>query len=137
MNTHARPVDKFIVVDGLRLRYFESGQGHPAILLHGASLGSSADVFRRNMAPLAKAGFRAIAFDSPGFGLSDTPADHSGGYRRDVILKFMDALGIEKAALVGHSQAGGPAVPSPSRRRPARRAVPPPAPPRAPSARSP
>ena len=110
MNTHVKPMDKFIAVDGLRLRYLEMGQGHPVILLHGASLGSSADVFLRNMKPLADAGFRAIAFDSPGFGLSDTPGDHSNGYRRDAIVKFMDAMGIAKAALVGHSQSGGPAV---------------------------
>ena len=102
--------DKFVKVDGLKLRYVEMGQGHPVILLHGASLGSSADVFLRNLPGLAAGGFRAIAFESPGFGLSDTPADHSNGYRRDMILKFMDAMGIDKAALVGHSQSGGPAV---------------------------
>lgn len=110
MNTHAKPMDKYIEVDGLKLRYLEMGQGRPVLLLHGASLGSSADVFLRNLKPLADAGFRAIAFDSPGFGLSDTPSDHSNGYRRDIILKFMDAMGIENAALVGHSQSGGPAV---------------------------
>jgi 2-hydroxy-6-oxonona-2,4-dienedioate hydrolase len=110
MNQQVEPMDKYVDVDGLRLRYVEMGRGHPVLLLHGASLGSSADVFLRNLKPLADAGFRAIAFDSPGFGLSDTPADHSNAYRRDAILKFMDALGIAKAALVGHSQSGGPAV---------------------------
>jgi pimeloyl-ACP methyl ester carboxylesterase len=103
-------MDKFAQVDGLKLRYIEMGEGPAVLLLHGGSLGSSADVFLRNLPPLAAAGFRAIAFDQPGFGLSDTPADHSPAYRRDSILKIMDALGIEKAALVGHSQAGGPAV---------------------------
>ena len=102
--------DKFAEVDGLRLRYLEMGQGPAVLLLHGGSLGSSADVFIRNLAPLAAAGFRAIAYDQPGFGLSDIPSDHSNAYRRASILKFMDALGIEKASLVGHSQAGGPAV---------------------------
>jgi 4,5:9,10-diseco-3-hydroxy-5,9,17-trioxoandrosta-1(10),2-diene-4-oate hydrolase len=110
MNTHVAPIDKFVQVDGLSLRYVEMGQGPAVILLHGGSLGSSADVFLRNLPPLAAAGFRAIAYDQPGFGLSDTPSDHSNAYRRASILKFMDALGIEKAALVGHSQAGGPAV---------------------------
>src|SRR5262249_36256081 len=46
----------------------------------------------------------------PGFGSSDVPADLSAAYRRDSIPKFMDALGLKKAALVGHSQAGNPAV---------------------------
>jgi 4,5:9,10-diseco-3-hydroxy-5,9,17-trioxoandrosta-1(10),2-diene-4-oate hydrolase len=105
-----RVQDKFVTVDGLRLRYIEEGEGPAVLLLHGASLGSSADVFIRNLKPLARAGFRAIAFDQPGFGLSDVPADHSPAFRRDSIPKFMDALGLKQAALVGHSQAGNPAV---------------------------
>jgi 4,5:9,10-diseco-3-hydroxy-5,9,17-trioxoandrosta-1(10),2-diene-4-oate hydrolase len=100
----ARVSDKFVTVDGLRIRYIEDGDGPPVLLLHGASLGSSADVFTRNLAPLAEAGFRAIAFDQPGFGLSDVPTDHS------LVPKFMDALRLKQAALVGHSQAGNPAV---------------------------
>ena len=67
--------DRFVSVDGLRLRYFEAGAGHPVIFLHGGSLGSSADVFRRNLPVFASSGYRAIAFDQPGFGLSDTPHD--------------------------------------------------------------
>ncbi|MFI5268344.1 MAG: alpha/beta fold hydrolase, partial [Chloroflexota bacterium] len=43
----------------------------------------------------------------PGWGLTDAPADHSPAYRRDHVLRFMDALGIGKATLVGHSMAGG------------------------------
>ena len=110
MTTQWTAGNTFVSNDGLKIRYFEEGAGHPVILLHGASLGSSADVFRRNMAPLAAAGFRVIAFDSPGFGLSDVPSDHSNAFRTAAITRFMDALAIEKAALVGHSQSGGPAV---------------------------
>lgn len=105
-----RVTDKFAAIDGLRLRYIEEGEGPVVLLLHGASLGSSADVFIRNLGPLARAGFRAIAYDQPGFGLSDVPADHSPAFRRDSIPKFLDAIGVTKAALVGHSQAGNPAV---------------------------
>jgi len=105
-----RVKDKYVTVDGLRLRYIEEGRGPAVLFLHGASLGSSAEVFLRNLGPLARAGFRAIAFDQPGFGLSDVPADLSAAYRRDSIPKFMDALSLKTAALVGHSQAGNPAV---------------------------
>lgn len=102
--------DRFIVVDGLRLRFIEAGQGHPVIFLHGGSLGSSADVFARNLPAFAAAGYRAIAFDQPGFGLSDTPADHSGAYRRESIAKFIEAAGLQRPACIAHSQAGGMAV---------------------------
>ena len=105
-----RVQDKYVTIDALRLRYVEQGQGPAVLLLHGASLGSSADVFIRNLGPLARAGFRAIAFDQPGFGLSDVPTDLSTAYRRDSIPKFMNALGLKEVALVGHSQAGNPAV---------------------------
>ena len=102
--------DRFVSVDALRLRYIEAGAGHPVIFLHGGSLGSSADVFCRNLPVFASAGYRAIAFDQPGFGLSDTPHDHSGGYRRDSIANFMAALGLSRPACIAHSQAGGMAV---------------------------
>ena len=59
----ARARDKYVTVDGLKLRYIEEGEGPPVVLLHGASLGSSADVFRRNLPPLADAGFRGIVLE--------------------------------------------------------------------------
>jgi pimeloyl-ACP methyl ester carboxylesterase len=102
--------DKFVQVDGLNTRYIEEGTGPAVLLLHGASLGSSADVFERNLSPLANAGVRAIAYDQPGFGLTDNPKDYSVGYRRRFIMMLLDALGLQSAALIGHSQAGTMAV---------------------------
>jgi len=102
--------DRFVTVDGLNIRYLEDGTGVPAILLHGSSLGSSADVFRRNLPALAAGGVRAIAVDLPGFGKSDPVADLSGTARNAFTLRFMDVLGLTRAALIGHSSSGGPAV---------------------------
>jgi len=102
--------DRFVTVDGLNIRYLEDGTGVPAILLHGSSLGSSADVFRRNLPALAAGGVRAIAVDLTGFGKSDPAADLSGTARNAFILRFMDVLGLTRAALIGHSSSGGPAV---------------------------
>ncbi len=65
--------DQFVQVDGLKTRYIEQGSGPAVVLLHGASLGSSADVFARNLPTLARAGLRVIAYDQPGFGLTDNP----------------------------------------------------------------
>jgi len=107
----AQPIgDKLAKADGLNIRYLEQGQGPAALLIHGASLGSSADVWRRNLAPLSSYGIRVVAFDQPGFGLSDDPSDWSLAYRTAFVLRLMDALGLESAALVGHSQAGAMAV---------------------------
>jgi pimeloyl-ACP methyl ester carboxylesterase len=102
--------DKFVEVDGLKLRYIEDGSGPSVLFLHGASLGSSADVFLRNLGPFAKAGFRAVAFDLPGFGLSDIPEKQSVPQQRNSIPKFIDAVGLGKTALIAHSRSGGFAV---------------------------
>ena len=112
MDTEERikPEDKFVNIDGLKLRYIEEGSGPSVLFLHGASLGSSADVFLRNLGPFAKAGFRAVAFDLPGFGLSDIPAKQSVPQQRNSIPKFIDAAGLGKTTLIAHSRSGGFAV---------------------------
>jgi 2-hydroxy-6-oxonona-2,4-dienedioate hydrolase len=110
MNIAVRTQDRFVEVDGHSVRYLEEGSGVPAILLHGSSLGSSADVFRRNLHALGRHGIRAIAVDLPGFGKSD-PADASpAAPRKTFLLRFMDALKLDRAALIGHSSAGSTVV---------------------------
>jgi pimeloyl-ACP methyl ester carboxylesterase len=104
------PEDKFVSVDDLKLRYIEEGSGPSVLFLHGASLGSSADVFLRNLRPFANAGFRAVAFDLPGFGLSDVPAKQSVGQQRNSIPKFIDAAKLGRTALIAHSRSGGFAI---------------------------
>jgi 2-hydroxy-6-oxonona-2,4-dienedioate hydrolase len=110
MNIAVRTDDRFVKVDGHSVRYLEEGSGVPAILLHGSSLGSSADVFRRNLHALGGHGIRAIAVDLPGFGKSDATDDVSAALRKTFLLRFMDALGLERAALIGHSSAGSSVV---------------------------
>jgi len=102
--------ENFIEVEGLRIRIFEEGSGPAVLLLHGASLGSSADVWTGNLSDLAARGLRVIAYDQPGFGLSDNPEDLSVAYRTRFVLAFMDALRLQKARLIGHSQSGRIAV---------------------------
>ena len=102
--------ERSLRVDGLRVRCLEQGKGAPVFLLHGASLGSSADVWARNLAPLAAHGLRVIAPDLPGFGHTDNPADHSLAYRQRFVTLLLDALELERVALIGHSQAGRIAV---------------------------
>ena len=69
----------------------------------------SAYLYRHNIPALAKAGLRVIAPELRGQGLSDKPTEASA-YRTDALvthtLAVMDALGLERAALVGQSMAG-------------------------------
>jgi len=85
----------------------EEGSGPPILLLHGGTLGFSAELWRGSMASLADGGHQVIAYDQPGFGFSDDPPEFGLRYRQDFIVKMMDALGVPKLLLVGHSQAGG------------------------------
>ena len=88
---------------GPRLRYAEQGDrdGEAVVLLHGWP--DSWFSFSRVLA-LLPAGFRALALDQRGFGESDHP---ESGYRIEDfaadVVAFLDALGIERASLVGHS----------------------------------
>jgi 4,5:9,10-diseco-3-hydroxy-5,9,17-trioxoandrosta-1(10),2-diene-4-oate hydrolase len=103
-------LDRFTAIDGLRVRYIEVGQGPAVLFLHGASLGSSADVFLDNIRAFAGAGFRAIAYDFPGFGLSEVPEQQTIAGQRNSTPKFIAALGLDRVALVAHSRAGGFAI---------------------------
>src|ERR1700694_6198027 len=100
MNIAVRTDDRFVKIDGRSIRYLEEGSGVPAILLHGSSLGSSADVFRRNLHALGRHGIRAIAVDLPGFGKSDAADGSSAAPGQPFVQSFMDAVGIGRAELL-------------------------------------
>lgn len=77
------------------------GEGAPLVLLHQAPMTSGQ--FDTVYAPLAARGIRAIGIDMPGFGLSDPTPDVPTvtDYGR-IVVPVLDALGIEKAAILGH-----------------------------------
>jgi non-heme chloroperoxidase len=88
---------------GVRLRYAEQGDpaGTPIILLHGYS--DSWFSFSRVL-PLIPASYRVYTLDQRGHGDSARPA--SGYTMREFaadVLAFMDAKGLARATLVGHS----------------------------------
>jgi pimeloyl-ACP methyl ester carboxylesterase len=94
-----------LATTGLRVRLLSCGGGPPLVLLHGVSLSAAA------WAPLFKAlsGYRLLAVDLPGHGLSD-PAGHRRGHvrqqARELIDDILDALGLDEAPVVGHSLGG-------------------------------
>ena len=91
---------------GLKVRVVERGDPEwPAVvLIHG--WGCSVYVFRRNMPALADAGFRVIAVDLKGHGLSDKPIAPDE-YTIDSLVEhlrdILDALELQRPALAGHS----------------------------------
>jgi pimeloyl-ACP methyl ester carboxylesterase len=108
--TLADPDGAFITVNGLSTYVLARGpqDGPPVLLLHG--WGASTFTWRFNQDALAEAGYRAIAFDRPPYGLSAKTGDnipYTPSALADFTAAVMDALGVERAALVGQSQGGG------------------------------
>ena len=90
---------------GLRVRVLSHGRGPAVVLLHGVS--ESAAIW----APLfTKLGHvRLLAVDLPGHGLSDPIAFQRGQVRehaRALIEDILDALGLDKVPVIGHSLGG-------------------------------
>jgi pimeloyl-ACP methyl ester carboxylesterase len=65
-------------------------------------------MWSEHLEPLATAGFRVIALDLPGFGDAPPPMDEDAPWSD--VLETMDAVGIERAALVGCSFGGAVAL---------------------------
>ncbi len=117
--TMAEADAKFIEVGGVRTRYFEAGgsgaRREVLLLVHGgqpSSMDGTAWDWQQNFPGLAQH-FHVYALDRIGQGYTANPADideYRDYYQRVVVhlLGFMDAMGIDRAHLVGHSQGSWP-----------------------------
>lgn len=94
----------------LNIHYNDFGAGDEVvIMLHGSGPGASSWAnFSQNVAPLVKAGYRVILLDSPGWGKSDpiVVSDSRSHINAKALKGTMDALGIQKAHLIGNSMGG-------------------------------
>lgn len=93
-----------VQANGIEIYYEVHGDGAPLVLISG--LGYSLWQWHK-MIPLLARHFKVIAFDNRGVGQSDKPA---GAYTAQMLAAdvagLLDALGIEKASLMGHSMGG-------------------------------
>lgn len=89
-----------------RISLLTAGQGDPVLLIHG--LGATKGSFLPTVAALAPRSFRTIALDLPGFGDSYKPltAPYHPPFFARAIIDLLDALGIERAHLIGNSLGG-------------------------------
>jgi pimeloyl-ACP methyl ester carboxylesterase len=106
--TVATPEDRFIDVGTVKTRYWSEGSGSPLVLIHG--FGDSVDTWSRVVGPLA-ARHRVFALDVLGAGRTDKPAGPMPFPRLARFVRdFMDAVGVERANVVGQSMGGGIAL---------------------------
>jgi len=99
-----------IQVGSLAVAVSDAGDGPPVILVHG--LACSQRMWFHQIAAL-RSRFRVIAYDQRGHGLTDAPAlatEYSAALLARDLEGVLDALKIERAAIVGFSLGGGPAL---------------------------
>lgn len=94
----------FVSADGLRIHYEERGSGFPILVIPGIPAVVS------DCMPLLDrlAGdFRAIAYDNRGSGSSDKPDEpYSTALFAEDAVSLLDALGVERAHVLGFSMGG-------------------------------
>ena len=96
---------RFVRVGEARVAYYEEGDGEPLLLLHGCPFSS---YIWRKAIPLLSPRYRCLALDLLGLGDTETPqgADWSLRAQAAMVVGFLDALGIERAHVVGHDHGG-------------------------------
>jgi pimeloyl-ACP methyl ester carboxylesterase len=83
-----------------QVHYRADGDGTPVVLLHPSP--SSSAMWQPLMPELAARGYRAVAFDLPGYGLSDPPArEPSLQDYADWVVASAAALGLDSFHIVG------------------------------------
>ncbi len=92
--------------NGVKINYYEAGQGPPVILLHG--FGASAYSWRFLGPALAK-DHRVFTLDLKGYGLSDKPEDgkYAVSDQADLVAAFIRTRDLHDLVVMGHSMGGG------------------------------
>jgi pimeloyl-ACP methyl ester carboxylesterase len=114
MTTTENPaIGKDVEANGIRTNYLESGSGGAdVVLVHGSGPGVTSYANWRLVLPELGKDFHCVAPDMVGFGYSERPEkpDYSVQTWADQTVGVMDALGIEKAHLIGNSFGGAIAL---------------------------
>ncbi|MEO5902381.1 MAG: alpha/beta hydrolase [Gemmatimonadaceae bacterium] len=94
---------------GVKVRVVEAGsEGAPVVVLL-PGWACSSWIFHDTIGPIADAGYRAIAVDLKGHGLSEKPPEtrhYTTTAMRDHVIEIIDALGAARVRLIGHSMGG-------------------------------
>jgi pimeloyl-ACP methyl ester carboxylesterase len=94
----------YITINRMDIRYAVRGSGRPLLLLHGFC--EFLETWDFNLRPLGEY-YQVYAMDLPGHGLSDKPyLDYNIAFFTDFTLSFMQAMGIDRASIIGHSFGG-------------------------------
>ncbi|HVS15699.1 MAG TPA: alpha/beta hydrolase, partial [Thermoanaerobaculia bacterium] len=103
------PSPRFVEANGIRIGVYDTGgDGPPIVLSHGFP--ELAFSWRHQIRAFSEAGYRVIAPDQRGYGLSEKP-EPIDAYTLDHLcadlVGILDDAGIERAVFCGHDWGGG------------------------------
>jgi pimeloyl-ACP methyl ester carboxylesterase len=94
----------YILFNGGKIYYSDSGQGETVVLLHGYL--ESSEIWN-GVAKKLSIKFRVISIDLPGHGLSKVYGDcHTMEFLASTVKGLLDCLQIKRVFLIGHSLGG-------------------------------
>ena len=99
--------DRWEGIDGATVHYVDEGEGRPILMVHGNPTWSF--LYRDIIRGLSGQGFRCVALDLPGFGLSTAP-EGFGFHPKEhatVVARLVDCLDLRDYVLMGQDW-GGP-----------------------------
>ena len=96
---------RFVTLGDAQIAYYEDGDGTPLLLLHGCPFSS---FIWRQVVPRLSSRYRCLAPDLLGLGDTETPpgADWSLPAQAAMVVGFLDALGVDRAHVIGHDHGG-------------------------------
>ena len=89
------------------LRYYDVGGGPVLLFLHGSGPGVTGWRNFRGVLPTFAEHYRCLILEFPGFGVTDDWGGHPMITAQGAVTPFLDALGVERADIVGNSMGGG------------------------------
>ncbi len=102
--------EKMIIIDGLEICCYSSGDsGEQILLLHGAGFDSALLSFREVIEILGQ-NYRVMAIDLPGYGKSASADNYSIPFYADIVAKLIPQISAEPLIVVGLSMGGGIAL---------------------------
>lgn len=104
-------LNRHAVINGVRIAHRDAGgQGRAVVLIHGTP--SHSYIWRNVVPGLEEAGYRVLAFDLLGYGLSERPLDRdtSVAAQACILEQLLDVWGLDQADIVGHDIGGATAM---------------------------
>lgn len=97
---------KIAATDKGNIHYHEAGSGPALLMIHGSGPGVSGWANFNGNLPVFAEHFRCVIIDLPGYGKSDAVEGNPVMECVDACIRLLDALGIDKAHIIGNSLGG-------------------------------